>query len=108
MEPVGRRAFLAAMTLGGLEAAPTPRESIGLPPVFWHFVRIYFDANVAPRIQSQHRPTIPAKSRSTWEIVRRVAIYLKPYKLMAFGTICLRCFRWFFNFLSEAHPHRDR
>jgi ATP-binding cassette, subfamily B, bacterial len=32
-------------------------------------------------------PTFTARSRSTWEIVRRVAIYLKPYKLMALGTI---------------------
>src|SRR6185436_18111362 len=32
-------------------------------------------------------PTFGAKSRSTWEILRRVARYLKPYKLMAAGTI---------------------
>jgi len=32
-------------------------------------------------------PTFAARSRSTWEIVRRVAVYLKPYKLMAAGTI---------------------
>ncbi len=32
-------------------------------------------------------PTFAAKSRSTTEIVRRVAVYLKPYKLMAFGTM---------------------
>jgi ATP-binding cassette subfamily B protein len=32
-------------------------------------------------------PTFIAKSRSTWEIVRRVATYLKPYKFMAFGTM---------------------
>ena len=32
-------------------------------------------------------PTFKAKSRSTWEILRRVAIYLKPYKLMSFGTM---------------------
>ncbi|HEY6167997.1 MAG TPA: ABC transporter ATP-binding protein, partial [Verrucomicrobiae bacterium] len=29
-----------------------------------------------------------ARKRSTGEIVRRVAVYLKPYKLMALGTIC--------------------
>ncbi len=28
-----------------------------------------------------------ARSRSTWEIVRRVASYLRPYRLMAAGTI---------------------
>src|SRR5438128_11975099 len=32
-------------------------------------------------------PTLSAKSRSTWEILRRVAAYLHPYKLMAAGTI---------------------
>ncbi|MGN6386530.1 MAG: ABC transporter ATP-binding protein [Verrucomicrobiota bacterium] len=28
-----------------------------------------------------------AKSRGTWEIVRRVSIYLRPYKWMALGTV---------------------
>jgi ATP-binding cassette, subfamily B, bacterial len=32
-------------------------------------------------------PTFSARARSTWEIVRRVSVYLKPYKLMAFGTM---------------------
>lgn len=32
-------------------------------------------------------PTFAAKSRSTTEILRRVAVYLKPYKLMALGTM---------------------
>src|SRR5712671_5533347 len=32
-------------------------------------------------------PTFTAKSRSTAEILRRVAHYLKPYKLMAVGTV---------------------
>jgi ATP-binding cassette subfamily B protein len=32
-------------------------------------------------------PTFTTRSRSTWEIVRRVAVYLKPYKLMALGTM---------------------
>jgi len=31
--------------------------------------------------------TFTAQSRSTWEILRRVAVYLRPYKLMAAGTI---------------------
>src|SRR6185295_6846674 len=35
----------------------------------------------------QNDPTFGAKSRSTWEILRRVAAYLRPYKLMAAGTI---------------------
>ena len=32
-------------------------------------------------------PSFTAKSRSTWEIVRRVSVYLKPYKLLALGTM---------------------
>ena len=32
-------------------------------------------------------PTFSARSRSTWEILRRMAVYLKPYKGMAFGTM---------------------
>jgi ATP-binding cassette subfamily B protein/subfamily B ATP-binding cassette protein MsbA len=43
-------------------------------------------------------PTFSAKSRSTWEIVRRVAVYLKPYKLMAFGTICFALLSLAFTF----------
>src|SRR5579862_8788241 len=36
---------------------------------------------------AQADPTFTAKSRSTWEILRRVAVYLRPYKAMAFGTM---------------------
>src|SRR5262245_17744103 len=32
-------------------------------------------------------PTFAARSRSTWEILRRVAAYLRPYKWLAAGTI---------------------
>ena len=32
-------------------------------------------------------PTFAAKSRSTWEVIRRVAAYLRPYSLMASGTV---------------------
>src|SRR5688500_18999627 len=38
-------------------------------------------------LSAQADPTFKAKSRSTWEIVRRVAVYLRPYKLMACGTM---------------------
>ena len=31
--------------------------------------------------------TFTAKSRSTWEVVRRVATYLRPYRLLAATTI---------------------
>ena len=40
-----------------------------------------------PHLSAQADPTFVAKSRTTWEIVRRVSRYLKPYKLMAAGTI---------------------
>jgi ABC-type multidrug transport system, ATPase and permease components len=36
---------------------------------------------------SANDPTFTAKSRSTTEVLRRVAVYLKPYKWMAAGTI---------------------
>src|SRR5262245_32342444 len=32
-------------------------------------------------------PTFTARSRSTWEIIRRVAAYLRPYRWMAVGTV---------------------
>src|SRR5712664_1391518 len=38
-------------------------------------------------VRSASDPTFTAKSRSTREILRRVAVYLKPYKWMATGTI---------------------
>ncbi|MST00395.1 MAG: ABC transporter ATP-binding protein [Pedosphaera sp.] len=40
-----------------------------------------------PHLAANNDPTLNAKARSTWEIVRRVAVYLRPYKLMAAGTI---------------------
>src|SRR6266446_3472859 len=35
----------------------------------------------------QHDPTLTARARSTREILRRVAFYLRPYKLMGAATI---------------------
>jgi ATP-binding cassette, subfamily B, bacterial len=32
-------------------------------------------------------PSFSAKARGTWEIVRRVSVYLWPYKLLALGTV---------------------
>ena len=32
-------------------------------------------------------PTFQSKSRSTWNVVRRVAVYLRPYKWYSAGTI---------------------
>src|SRR5271156_4435429 len=32
-------------------------------------------------------PTFRARSRSTWEVVRRVAVYLRPYRAMAAANI---------------------
>src|SRR5215813_1376615 len=40
-----------------------------------------------PHLAPESDPTFVARSRSTWEIVRRVAVYLRPYKLMAAGTV---------------------
>ena len=40
-----------------------------------------------PQLSTHRDPSFKSKSRSTGEIVRRVSVYLKPYKLMAFGTM---------------------
>src|SRR5690349_1077323 len=40
-------------------------------------------AHLSPRLD----PTIPARQRSNWEIIRRVATYLRPYPWMAVSTI---------------------
>ena len=45
-------------------------------------------------------PTFSARSRSTWEIIRRVSVYLKPYKLMAFGTMGCALLSLAFSFAS--------
>src|SRR6185503_1854672 len=38
-------------------------------------------------LSSRPDPTIPARKRCSWEIIRRVGNYLKPYPWMALGTI---------------------
>src|SRR5262245_27866026 len=38
-------------------------------------------------LNASNDPTFIAKPRSTWEIVRRVSVYLKPYRRMALATI---------------------
>jgi ATP-binding cassette, subfamily B, bacterial len=40
-----------------------------------------------PHLAAGPDPTLTAGSRSTWEIVRRVAVYLKPYRWLAAGTM---------------------
>src|SRR5262245_16324368 len=40
-----------------------------------------------PHLHANNDPSFNAKSRSTWEIVRRVSRYLRPYKVMAAATI---------------------
>jgi len=39
------------------------------------------------QIDSDEDPTFRSRSRSTWEVVRRVAVYLRPYKGMAAANI---------------------
>src|ERR1044072_7406879 len=51
-----------------------------------------------PQLSADYDPTLTAKSRSTWEIVRRVAVYLRPYKLMAFGTFACALLSLAFSF----------
>jgi len=40
-----------------------------------------------PHHGSHSDPTFRSRPRATGEVVRRVAVYLRPYKLMAFGTV---------------------
>ncbi len=46
----------------------------------------------------QPLPGIATRARSTWEIVRRVSVYLRPYKLMALGTIACAVISLAFSF----------
>src|SRR6476620_11338832 len=40
-----------------------------------------------PHLHANNDPSFNAKSRTTWEIVRRVSRYLRPYKSMAAATV---------------------
>jgi ATP-binding cassette, subfamily B, bacterial len=40
-----------------------------------------------PQLTPRPDPTIPARKRSNWEIIRRVATYIRPYPGMAAATI---------------------
>ena len=51
-----------------------------------------------PHLSSSSDPTFAAKSRSTGEIIRRVAVYLRPYKWMAAGTIACALLSLAFSF----------
>jgi ABC-type multidrug transport system fused ATPase/permease subunit len=39
------------------------------------------------QLNADEDPTFRASSRSTWEVVRRVAVYLRPYRAMALANI---------------------
>jgi ATP-binding cassette subfamily B protein len=52
-----------------------------------------------PHLSANGDPTFAAKSRSAWEIIRRVAVYLRPYKLMAVGTIVCAVLSLAFSFV---------
>ena len=51
-----------------------------------------------PQLSARPDPTLTAKPRTTWEVVRRVAVYLRPYKLMAAGTIACALLSLAFSF----------
>ncbi len=51
-----------------------------------------------PQLTANIDPTFGAKSRTTWEIVARVAIYLRPYPWMALGTVSCALFSLAFAF----------
>jgi len=47
---------------------------------------------------SSQDPSLAVPARSTWHIVRRVAVYLRPYKLMALATILFALLSLAFSF----------
>jgi ABC-type multidrug transport system fused ATPase/permease subunit len=55
-----------------------------------------------PHLTAHRDPTFTAKSRATLAVLRRVAVYLKPYKRMAAGTMSCALLSLFF---SLAYPH---
>src|SRR5688500_18170380 len=50
-------------------------------------------------LTANNDPTFGARPRSNWEIIRRVAVYLKPYKLFAVGTITCAILSLGFSFV---------
>src|SRR4051812_39176873 len=58
-----------------------------------------------PQLSADNDPSFKSKKRSTWEIIRRVSVYLKPYKLMAFGTMFCALMSLAFSF---AYPWLTR
>ncbi len=40
-----------------------------------------------PQLAASTDPSFVAKSRTTWEVLRRIAVYLRPYRLFAAATI---------------------
>ncbi len=58
-----------------------------------------------PRTSASADPTFKAKARSTWEVVRRVAVYLRPYHWMAVGTVLCALLA---TACSFAFPHFTR
>jgi ATP-binding cassette, subfamily B, bacterial len=52
-----------------------------------------------PNRTADSDPTFTAKPRSNWEIIRRVAVYLRPYKLLAVGTISCAILSLAFSFV---------
>src|SRR5262245_38016121 len=58
-----------------------------------------------PRQAADADPTFKAKARSTWEVVRRVAVYLRPYPWMAVGTVVCAVLA---TACSFAFPHFTR
>src|SRR5437867_551883 len=62
-------------------------------------------SNRAHPVAASADPTFKAKARSTWEVVRRVAVYLPPYRRMAVGTVLCAMLS---TACSFAFPHFTR
>jgi ABC-type multidrug transport system fused ATPase/permease subunit len=75
---------------------------MSLPPWF-AFERFYWNNYRAmahhPGFGSHTDPTFRSRPRSTGEVVRRVGVYLRPYKLMIVGTVGCAVLSLAFGFL---------
>src|SRR6185295_12711065 len=58
-----------------------------------------------PHLSTSTDPTFGAKARTTWDVIRRVAKYIRPYKTMAVGTVSCALLSLAFSF---AYPKLTR
>ena len=75
-------------------STPEPTDSLSLSERERAGVRVRVHCIDTAKPMSHHShfgahtdPTFTARPRSTWEVIRRVAVYLRPYRWLAVGTV---------------------